>query len=310
VDQTPDTAYEAGLIQGDTGRVLLPLLPEALHPAFPRLAGFIQNKEGPLGAFQFLEMERGSADAVVIEDGARGQRPSLRGWDVLRTLGGDVVEVFAFSAGQELTADEPLLITGRFEGQEVFQVTFLPGRSPANWQVAVAGSYGRADLIFPEGWPGPSCLVWRDEAGEVREERWDAWNPWPALVEVFEQSYERSLRHMHPSTRPDAPALLTWQAAVRCLELDDAARRSIERRRVTTLEYPEATEEVGFKGTMTLVGCALLWVSLLLLILSFWVSWLGWLIVPLLIGFLSLQLLRWVVPRSREHEGQEISEGR
>ena len=53
---------------------------------------------------------------------------------------------------------------------------------------------------------------------------------------------------------------------MRCLELDDAARRSVARRRASALEYQEATEEAGFKGTMTLLGCGLLWVSLLLLI--------------------------------------------
>src|SRR5205085_2826588 len=101
---------------------------------------------------------------------------------------------------------------------------------------------------------------------------------------------------------------LTWQTAIRCLELDDATRRSVERRRVSALEYPEASEEVGFKGTMTLVGCALLWVSLLLLILSAWVSWLKWAIVPLLILFLSLQLLRWMVPKAREQPVEESTQ--
>ena len=86
------------------------------------------------------------------------------------------------------------------------------------------------------------------------------------------------------------------------MELDDAAKRSVRRRRVSTLEYPEASEEVGFKGTMTLVGCALLWVVLLLAILSHWVYWLGWLIIPVLMFFLGMQLLRWVVPRPSPHE--------
>src|SRR5690348_12136602 len=55
IDQTPDTAYEAALIQGDTGRVLLPLLAEALHPAFARLMEFVQAQEGD--PFLFLHME-------------------------------------------------------------------------------------------------------------------------------------------------------------------------------------------------------------------------------------------------------------
>jgi predicted dehydrogenase len=297
-DQTPDIAYEAALIQGDTHCVLLPLLPEALHPAFKRLAELLQTTDGPIGTLQFLQMERGSADAILIDSTAREQKPSFLGWDVLRTLGGEVAEVFAFTAGAESSPDEPFLLTGRFEGQAVFQATFLPGPNGARWHLAVAGPHGRAEVVFPQGWPGPSSLVWQDEAGQVREERWETWNPWPTLVEIFEDAVARSAQ---PSKRGQSP---TWQTAVRCLELDDAARRSIERGRVSTLEYPEATEEVGFKGTMTLVGCGLLWGSLLLLILSAWVSWLQWwwAIVPLLVAFLSLQLLRWLVPRSRAED--------
>ena len=77
---------------------------------------------------------------------------------------------------------------------------------------------------------------------------------------------------------PKPSKLISWPSGIRNLELDDAARRSVHRRRAGTLEYPEATEEVGFKGTMTLVGCSLLWVIILLVIVSRWVPWVGWLI--------------------------------
>jgi hypothetical protein len=90
---------------------------------------------------------------------------------------------------------------------------------------------------------------------------------------------------------------LSWNDAVRCQELDDAARRSVERRRAHTLDYQEASEEVGFKGTMTLVGCGILLVSIVLLILSVWLPRVGWLIVPLLGGFLLLQTLRSIASR-------------
>ena len=90
----------------------------------------------------------------------------------------------------------------------------------------------------------------------------------------------------------------SWQDVIRALELDDAARRSAAKRRAGTLEYPEASEEAGFKSTMTLVGCGMLWVILLLLFLSFWKPWLGWFIVPVLSVFLLLQGLRWIARRS------------
>jgi len=89
---------------------------------------------------------------------------------------------------------------------------------------------------------------------------------------------------------------VTWQDTVRSLELDDAARRSVERRRFSSLEYPEANEEVGFKGTMTLAGCGLIWALLLVVILAQWFPALGWVIVPVLGVFLILQLFRWVIP--------------
>jgi hypothetical protein len=227
-------------------------------------------------------------------------------------LGDEVAEVFALHAkpaagDEESAANEPLLLTGRFEGQGLFQVIFLPGQTEARWHVAVIGNYGRAEVVFPQGWPGPASLLWQPDGAEACAEHWPIWNPWPALVEVFEETVSLGARRSIPEARP---AGLTWQTAVRCLELDDAVRRSMERGRVSTLEYPEATEEAGFKGTMTLVGCGLLWFSLLLLLLSAWVSWLKWAIVPLLIGFLALQLLRWILPGSRGREAHEPTAGR
>ena len=90
---------------------------------------------------------------------------------------------------------------------------------------------------------------------------------------------------------------VSWLDATRCLELSDALRRSVQRRRASALEYQEATEEASFKGTMTLVGCGMLWAMILILVLSNWLPRLGWLILPLLVVFLALQLFRWALPR-------------
>jgi hypothetical protein len=92
--------------------------------------------------------------------------------------------------------------------------------------------------------------------------------------------------------------MLGWQDELRALELDDAARRSVERGRSNTLDLQETTEEATFKGTMTLVGCSLIWLSVIVLILSVWFPILAWLIVPLFGVFLVMQTLRWIVPKS------------
>src|SRR5262249_24918660 len=90
VDATPDTAYEAAMIQQDTRQILLPLLPEAFHPGIQRLARLARDSSSGLGKFRLVEMERWSAEQVLNVGGVKRQRPSLPGWDVLRTLGGEI----------------------------------------------------------------------------------------------------------------------------------------------------------------------------------------------------------------------------
>ncbi|MGH7173898.1 MAG: Gfo/Idh/MocA family oxidoreductase [Gemmataceae bacterium] len=307
-DQTPEVAYEAAMIRNDTGCVLMPLLPEATHPAIRRLAEFIRRKEAsgsPIGVFRLLEMERGAEGEVLDGVWIAGHKPSFPGWDILRILGGEIQEVSAFAEQEELREGEPVLVAGRFEQGGLFHVSLLPRQRQSSWRLTAIGSGGRAELLFPLGWNGPAILDWRDADGEAHEEYWERWDPWPVLIEVFEQM----VASVAP---PERPLRLSWQDAIRALELDDAARRGVEKRRSSLLEYPEATEEVGFKGTMTLVGCSLLWIMLLLLILVHWLpkdvresrflGWpiFGWMFVLPLVVFLGLQLLRYLVPKQRE----------
>jgi hypothetical protein len=234
---------------------------------------------------------------------------------VLRALGGEIEEVSAFAEQEELRPGSVVLVVGRFAQPGLFRMTLLPHRPSASQRLAVVGGKGRAELYLPQGWQGPAFLSWRDASGELHEESWDSWDPWPALVEAFEAAVSRlppegdhvpQLLREAIATAPSAPRAaqrrtesggpLSWQDAVRALELDDAARRSLEKRRASALEYPQASEEVGFKGTMTLIGCAMVWAVLLLLIVSAWVPAARYAIVPLLVIFLGLQLLRYLIP--------------
>jgi predicted dehydrogenase len=301
-DCTPDAAYEAAMIQGDTGCVLLPILPDVLHPALVRFAGLLRETEGPVGALRLLEVEHAAASEYVLEPGEIHIKWSLPGWDRLRALGGEIREVSALSPQEELEPGQPLLLSGVFESCAMFQVSLLPVAPQPRWQAIATGDHGRAELLFPIGWDGPSFLTWRGASGELSEEAFPVSDPWPALVEVFEGALSAKANESRgdgePAVSRNQP--LTWQDAIRCLELDDAARRSVSKRRSSTLEYPEASEEVGFKGTMTIVGCGLLWAILVLLILSRWVPWLGWFIIPVMVIFIALQGLRWIVRRRPE----------
>jgi predicted dehydrogenase len=265
--RTPEIAYEAAMIQKDTGHVLLPLLPEALHPAIARLKTLLQSsekEESGLGSLRLVEMQRAGETGVAEEIA-----PCFAGWDVLRALGGEVAEVSAFAVGDAVKSGETVLVSGRFERGGLFQLTLLAEGEDSSCRCVVAGSRGRAELFFPQDWIGPAFLTYRDETGAIQEEAWNSWDPWSALVGQVEAAVaQRGHKRVAdgealPLSEPPA---ISWEDAIRCLELDDATRRSIERRRSSTLEYQEASEEVGFKGTMTLLGCALLWGLLVVLI--------------------------------------------
>jgi predicted dehydrogenase len=314
-DRTPEVAYEAAMMQQDTGYVLLPLLPRGLHPGVARLRGLLgQSPEaGGVGPLVLLEVEASETGEVLLGIDEEARKLGFPGWEVLRAVGGEVEEVSAFAEADELRPGEPVLLSGRFSRGGLFQVTLLPRRKSAEWRLNAVGKGGRAELLLPQGWDGPAFLTRPDPAGGEREETWERWDPWAALVEVVEAAVERRPARALPDpdqregirAEPPGPgegtgeAGLSWQDAVRGLELDDAARRSVEKRRASALEYPEATEEAGFKGTMTLVGCALVWVVLLLLILATWLPALRWVIAPALVLFLALQLLRYLIPGPR-----------
>ncbi len=315
-DQTADMAHEAAMIQTDTKQILLPLLPAALHPLIGRLG------ELGLGEPRLVELERWSPESILIgTDPSRG-RAAVPDWDVLRAVGGEVLEVSAFAAGEEVLPSEPLFLAGRFESGGLFRTAYVPGQPETRWKISVVGRQGRAELIFPEGLSGPGRLSWRDADGRTHEESEEPWDRWAAIVSVFEAAVERRAKApavavgknaFEAEGKPRLPAstrdgdftpqrTIRWHDEIRALELDTAVRRSVEYRRAIVLEYQEASEEVGFKGTMTLAGCGVLWGIFFLLILSIWVPWMGWLIAPLLVVFLLLQSFRWLIPARKQEE--------
>jgi hypothetical protein len=204
-------------------------------------------------------------------DPSGARKPALPGWDVFRALGGEIAEVSGLAAREDLSASEPVLVSGRFERGGLLQLTLAPGSEGC--RLVIHGTVARADLYFPQGWRGPAFLCY-SEANAAREESWPSWDPWAETCNRVQALLpERGGAHL-PSSEPITagsarpPIRLSWEDEIRSLELDDAARRSVERRRTSVLEYQEASEEVGFKGTMTLVGCGLMWALLVMLLVS------------------------------------------
>jgi predicted dehydrogenase len=296
VESSPEAAYEATMIQRDTDKVLFPILTEFLHPAIEKMADIIRAQEPRIGELQIITCER-RAPTFMLGVSRNGQPlPILPGWDVLRELGGDIAEVVGFAEHEDVGPSDSIFVSGRFERGRAFQLSFVPKHPIPSLMWTLIGTEGRCELRVERGWRGAATLAVRsgDQLNTVGT--WDYWEAGPVLVRAFEAAVAAvndDDDHAANAIRP------TWQDAIRCLELEDAARRSIAKRRGSSMEYQETTEEVGFKGTMTLVGCGLLWGIILLVVLSRWYPWLGWGIIPLLAMFLVMQTLRWVLPRKR-----------
>lgn len=274
IDRKPDGAYEMNLLQGDYHRVVLPILPLTVCRAYDEFVDLVLSA----GTISMVELECRSKGELLFEGEESSFGPHFPGWDLLRRLGGAITEVQAFAREEAVHRGEPVIVQGRYESGALFRASFLPAQSESRICVAVVGSEGETAL----------------ERIDVKSEDWGR------LVSRFEESVER-LRVTPPAVPGAGPAAdpnggLSWLDEIRAAELDDAARRSIERRKAITLEYQEVNEDVGFKGTMTLIGCGLLWLVPMLLIMSVWLPQIGWLIVPVLLGFLLLQLLRWFAP--------------
>jgi len=210
---------------------------------------------------------------AVNELGPKKARPAFPGWTLLRRAGGEIVEISAFAAHDEVRLADAVLGCGKFQSGQLLRIS---------WLSAQMKNYVRLSFAGVDREPMEIAL--------------DDPVLWQRIVERFEFAVEKlkTAPRVPPGSGPalDLRDDLGWNDEIRALELNDLARRSIERRRAYALDFQEATEEVGFKGTMTLVGCALLWLIPLVLLLSAWIPWLFWLVVPVLLVFLALQFLK------------------
>jgi len=283
-DHTPIVAYEVGLMLGDTARLCLPVLPLGTSSAVLRLREVVAG--GRLGTVVRIEAEFGQPPAEAGRPPSWDDHPLPQLWHALRLLGGEVRDVSAFAAADhQLSPAEPVTLSGKFEQSGVFQVAVAPRLSD---RLAVFGECGRAEITWPQGQGGPAELRVSLPGGEACE-------PLSA-----EDCWQRCAREIVETLQGRPSAAPTWHDATRCLELFQAGLESVERRRVVTLVYQDFTEQTSFKGAMTAIGCALLWIVLLLLLAAPFAPWLLYFVPVFLAVFLVMQGLRWVVRAPKE----------
>lgn len=246
-------AFELDMIRRDSGAVLIPYLPDRLHPFVARLKTAIEAGLGgtePLGELESVKFERLMADRTKPQVLAALARDA----DLIRGLTGDPARLGTLGAADPDSAWSTLAVgfTGPTHAPVRWQVA--PGR-PAGLTITLQYSRGAMQVTAPDDdtpwtWAGPPAATAPANRSAV------------ILAELM-----RSLRREPPLDTSLIPPA-TWPDAARAIELADTVPRSLAKGRAVDLHQEEFSELGTFRGTMASLGCGLVLLGLLVLLVA------------------------------------------
>jgi myo-inositol 2-dehydrogenase/D-chiro-inositol 1-dehydrogenase len=288
--------YQVALSREETGAVIVPDLPLRLHPGMAALRQALST--GELGPFRALRLEQPSITAGA--DLARVEFPRVV--DVVRALLGEIEALTATgdppgeSPGLELVAQ--LRATGSRRGE--IRIWFGPAE-PARLTLLMAN--GSLTLEFNPRLDPIARLIRHIPRQEPLISQLPPWDSHEAIFAVLSSSMGRR-------AAPDLPGP-NLHDGTRATELAEAVVRSLRRGRTVELHYEAISEEATFKSVMTSTGCLIFLGSLLLLPLAMagpplglgWTLFLPYAIPPVLVIFVTLQILRLGLRTPNTSEG-------
>ena len=278
--------YELDMIRQETRSPILPYAPARWHPAVRRLVAlFGADPSAPLGQLEQVVIERRLADRSPESV----RRFFARDVDLARLLAGELTRLSAMAPTSEASGYANLGIQLSGSANVLIRYSVLPVEREPLGRITAVGAAGKAILLMPEQGTWTLDLA---EGDDVEPESFPDWNP--AAVGLEKLSRLIAGEEVRPN----------WVDACRDIELADSIQRSLTKGRTVELHYEDYSEDGTFKGTMTSLGCALLWLAPLVLLGGIVLGQMGLPIgdyVPhLLLGvfviFLLLQLLRLAMP--------------
>jgi len=246
-------AYELDMIRRDTGAVLVPCLPERLHPLIARLRKAIEAAAagvGGLGAVESIHMERRLPD--------RG-KASVMSWfsrdaDVLRALVGDPERLSTLAAAAADTAWPSLAIGLTSASGLPARWQVVPGDAP-ELSIRLQAARGSVVVVAPDDESTP--WTWNDEPTATFDRG-------RATLDALDRATGRAAAPRDDDAIPPA----AWGDAARAIELADTVPRSLARGRAIDLHREEYTDLGTFRGTMASLGCGLIMVALAVVIVA------------------------------------------
>ncbi len=282
--------YQVALSREETGASIVPDLPLRLHPGVTALRQALLN--GELGPFRALRYEGQTGSAAI--DLTRTAFP--RAVDVVRALVGEIEALTATGDPPGEDPDYELVVQLRASESRRAEVR-IRSETAGPARLTLQAANGSLTLeIEPADERG--CRLIRQAAPRAPEViELEPWDPHEAIFGVLLSSVGR-----HEGANLPGPNL---QDATRTMELAEAAVRSLRRGRTIELHYEAISEDATFKSVMTSTGCMILLAMLFVLPLSMagpplglkWTLFIPYFILPILVIFVVMQLLRLAVRR-------------
>jgi len=290
--------YQVALSRAETGAVIVPDLPLRLHPGVAALRQAAST--GELGAFRGVRIESPCLGEGI--DLARVVVPRLI--DVVRALLG---EIEALTATGDPPGDQPdleLIVQLRAALGRRAELRIWSGPDEPS-RLSFLGTAGSLTLEFDPRFQQPARLIRRMSSAAEHRQELAPWDSYEAIISVLAASRARR-------AGPDLPCP-NLHDATRAMELAEATTRSLRRGRTVDLYYEPITEEAGFKSVMTSTGCLILLGALCTLPLALagpalgmnWTIFIAYLIPPILVIFVLLQILRFAVRKPGESESAQ-----
>lgn len=279
--------YNVAMSRQETGAIVVPDLPARRNPGVDAIAAASEKRA--LGEFRELRYEvpigPGATDLVGTE--------FARVVDVLRAVLGEVEAVTATGdpPGERPSLGLVVQMRGPAGRRGEARLTVTPLAVPA--RLVLVGSEGTLALEHDPAWLGPARLVRQTARDGETVTDLPPFDPHAAILRVLESARLGEPRH---------PNLLD---GTRAMELTEAVARSLKRGRTVDLHYEEMSELGTFKSTMTGLGCGLLVLAVCILPVALagpalgfrWTIYLAWLVPPVLVLFVLLQVLRFGVSK-------------
>ena len=274
--------YQVAMSRSETGAVLIPDLPARLHPGVALVRQAIWGDE--IGAFRGLRIEMG----VDPTEGDLTRHAFARVVDVVRSLLGEIEAVTATGDPPGDAPDQSLVVQLRAARSRRAEVRITAGPIEP-LRIFLTGETCSLTLTLPDD--ESATLVRRASDGGETARDLPPWDPYAAILGVLESAIAGQTAH------PDLTD------GTRAMELSEAVARSLRRGRTVDLYYEEISEIGTFKSVMTSIGCALLLAILIVLPIALagpaigirWTIYIAYLIPPVLVVFIFMQLLRFAV---------------